>query len=119
MTDPIILAAHSISGLSAEQMQALFRVPFIGHVNKVPRLGAAAPVNIFNGVGLWYWGTTPFGDWSGTSQEIDDDATPGSGGPALCPYPTGGANTILHAGVFAEVTGHDGTTSTTEMQRKK
>ena len=112
MTDPIILAAHSISGLSAEQMQALFRIPFVGHVNKVPRLGAAAPVNIFNGVGLWYWGTTPFGDWSGTSQEIDDDATPGSGGPALCPYPTGGANTILHAGVFAEVTGHDGTTST-------
>ncbi len=112
MTDPIILAAHSISGLSAEQMQALFRTPFVGHVNKVPRLGAAAPVNIFNGVGLWYWGTTPFGDWSGTLQEIDDDATPGSGGPAACPYPTGGANTILHAGVFAEVTGHDGTTST-------
>ena len=112
MTDPILVAAHTISGLSAEQMQALYRVPFIGHVNKVPRLGAAAPVNIFNGVGLWYWGTTPFGDWSGTLQEIDDDATAGSGGPALCPYPTGGANTILHAGVFAEVTGHDGTTST-------
>lgn len=112
MTDPTIVAAHTVSGLSPEQMQALFRVPFIGHVNKVPRLGAAAPVNIFNAVGLWYWGTTPFGDWSGTLQEIDDDATPGSGGPALCPYPTGGANTILHCGVFAEVTGHDGTTST-------
>lgn len=102
---PIELPGAPLSGLSSDQMQALFAGPLAGQVQKSLRLGANMPVNHMNAVGLWYWGTTPFGDWSGTTQQINEDGDMGSGGPADCPYSTAGAHTVVGAGMVRERTG--------------
>lgn len=102
---PIELPGAPLGGLSSDQMQALFAGPLAGQVQKSLRLGANMPINHLNAVGLWYWGTTPFGDWSGTTQQINEDGDMGSGGPANCPYSTAGAHTIVGAGMVRDRTG--------------
>lgn len=109
---PIELPGAPLSGLSADQSRALFAAAFLAQVQKAPRLGANTPMNHLNAVGLWYWGTTPFGDWSGTTQQINEDGDMGSGGPALCPYSTAGAHTIVGAGMVRDRTGSSGSSLT-------
>lgn len=114
MTDPlpIELPISDISGMSAGQSGTIYRTPFVEHTSKIHRLGSGTVRRLFTGVGLWYWGTTPYGDWSGTTQTINEDGDMGSGGPAACPFSGTGNNTIMAAGQCRHSTGDAGYTTT-------
>lgn len=112
---PTELPDSSVPGMSSAQASAIYKSPFTDGVHRVPKLGAGIPRTLLNGVGLWYWGSTPFGDWSGTSQEINEAGDPGSGGPALCPYPMGGDHTIVAAGHIYSKTGATGMSTTSAV----
>lgn len=104
---PVELPNSPVSGLSADQSAAVFRAPFaVDAASGVHRLGSGYVRNLMTAVGLWYTGSTAFGDWSGTTQTINEDGDPGSGGPAGCPFSTTGDNTVMHAGKIRHKTGN-------------
>lgn len=108
---PIELPPSSIAGLSPAQTQALYKGPFVDHIHRLPKLGAGVPRTLVNGVGLYLWGVSPMGDFSGTSQVIDDASTAGSGGPFGCPYGATSVNGIVTSGKCKSKTGTPTTTS--------